>query len=43
MVLLFDDLYRSGETLKEITRVLMEEGQVSKVFVLTITKTRRKR
>lgn len=39
-VLLFDDLFRSGETLNEITNVLMKEGEVSKVFVLTITKTR---
>ena len=42
-VLVLDDLYRSGETLSEVTRVLMQQGKVSKVFVLTITKTRTKR
>jgi len=42
-ILLFDDLFRSGETLNEITDVLVKEGKVSKVFVLTITKTRTKR
>lgn len=42
-VLLFDDLFRSGETLREVTRVLMGEGAVSKVYVLAITKTRTKR
>jgi predicted amidophosphoribosyltransferase len=42
-VLLFDDLFRSGETLSEITDVLVKEGKVSKVFVLTITKTRTRR
>ncbi len=42
-VLLFDDLFRSGETLNEITDVLVKEGKVSKVYVLTITKTRTKR
>lgn len=42
-LLLFDDLFRSGETLNEITDVLLEEGKVSRVFVLTITKTRTKR
>ena len=39
-VLLFDDLYRSGSTLNEITNTLYEEGGVSDVYVLTITKTR---
>jgi predicted amidophosphoribosyltransferase len=42
-VLLFDDLYRSGETLREITHVLSSQGRVSDVFVLTITKTRTKK
>lgn len=42
-VLLFDDLFRSGETLKEITRVLKEQGKVAAVYVLTLTKTRTKR
>jgi predicted amidophosphoribosyltransferase len=38
--LLFDDLYRSGATLQEATRVLKSEGNLDKIFVLTITKTR---
>ena len=42
-ILLFDDLYRSGETLKEITKTLYSEGEVKKVCVLTLTKTRSKR
>lgn len=42
-ILLFDDLFRSGETLNEITNVLVKEGKVSRIFVLTITKTRTKR
>jgi len=42
-VLLFDDLFRSGETLNEIAYVLLTEGKVSGVFVLTVTKTRTKR
>ncbi len=42
-VLLFDDLFRSGETLQEITDLLVKEGRVSTVYVLTITKTRTKR
>jgi competence protein ComFC len=42
-VLLFDDLYRSGVTLEEITTVLKQKGKVKDVYVLTITKTRTKR
>jgi competence protein ComFC len=42
-VLLFDDLFRSGETLTEITDVLYNTGKVQNVYVLTITKTRSKR
>lgn len=42
-ILLFDDIYRSGETLREATRVLYDEGQVGRVYVLVITKTRRRR
>ena len=42
-VLLFDDLYDSGSTLKEATKVLYEQGRVSYVFVLTLTKTRTKK
>jgi len=42
-LLVFDDIYRSGETLTEITRVLYEEGKVKEVYVLVLTKTRTKR
>ena len=49
-VLLFDDIYRSGETLTEATRVLHERGHIynnknrkSRVFVLTLTQTRTRR
>jgi predicted amidophosphoribosyltransferase len=42
-VLLFDDLYRSGATLTEITDVLYNTGKVQNVYVLTITKTRSKK
>tara|TARA_Y100001970_G_C14074324_1_gene771133 strand:- start:483 stop:1100 length:618 start_codon:yes stop_codon:yes gene_type:complete len=42
-VLLFDDLYRSGSTLNEISKILYKEGRVSDVYVLTVTKTRSNR
>lgn len=42
-VLLFDDLYRSGSTLKVATELLYKEAKVKNVFVLTMTKTRRNR
>lgn len=42
-VILFDDLFRSGETLNAATKILKEHGEVAEVFVLTITKTRTKR
>ena len=42
-VLLFDDIYRSGETLTEITDVLHKQGNMSHVLVLTLTQTRTKR
>jgi|TARA_Y100000294_G_C8467480_1_gene301262 predicted amidophosphoribosyltransferase len=38
-VLLFDDIYETGSTLKEITKVLYSEGHVQNVYVVTITKT----
>jgi len=41
-VMLFDDLYRSGSTLKAITCVLYDQGNVEKVKVLTLTRTRSK-
>jgi len=42
-ILLFDDLFRSGSTLKEITRILYNNGKVQNVYVVTLTKTRSKR
>lgn len=39
-ILLVDDLYRSGTTLKECTRVLHDIGQVQNVYIVTLTKTR---
>jgi|JI6StandDraft_1071083.scaffolds.fasta_scaffold55206_2 competence protein ComFC len=39
-VLLFDDLFRSGATMNAIADVLLNQGQVTSVSVLTITKTR---
>ncbi len=39
-VLLFDDLYRSGATINEITTTLYDRGQATDVFALTITRTR---
>lgn len=42
-VLLFDDLYRSGSTVTEATRTMFDSGNVNKVYVVTITKTRSKR
>ena len=38
--LLFDDLYRSGTTLREAVKMLKSEGNIDRIFVLTITKTR---
>ena len=38
-VLLFDDLYDSGTTLTEATKVLYEQGRVRHVLVLTLTRT----
>lgn len=42
-VLLFDDLYDSGSTLIEATKVLYDQGRVGYVFVLTLTQTRTKK
>ncbi|MGB8478831.1 MAG: hypothetical protein WCE63_08320 [Acidobacteriaceae bacterium] len=39
-ILLFDDLFRSGSTLKAITSVLLAEGSAAHVEVLTVTRTR---
>jgi len=42
-ILLFDDLFRSGSTLKEITKTLYYNGHVNNVYIVTLTKTRSKR
>lgn len=42
-VLLVDDLYRSGATLRIATDLLYREGQTEQVSVLTMTKTRSNR
>jgi hypothetical protein len=42
-VLIFDDLYRSGDTLSAISKKLLNQGKVNTVKVLCITKTRTKR
>jgi predicted amidophosphoribosyltransferase len=42
-VLLFDDLYRSGETLNAVCQTLKNQGNVKMVYCLTITRTRTKR
>lgn len=39
-ILLFDDLYRSGATMNEITTALYDQGHATDVFVLMITRTR---
>ena len=42
-ILLVDDLYRSGSTLRIATDILYHEGKAEAVSVLTMTKTRRNR
>jgi competence protein ComFC len=42
-ILLVDDLYRSGETLKAAAGILKNKAGVKNIYVLTITKTRSKR
>ncbi len=42
-ILLFDDLFRSGETLNAAYDVLKSKGNATNIYVLTITKTRSKR
>lgn len=42
-VLLIDDLYRSGSTLRVATDLLYKEGEAAQVSVLTMTKTRSNR
>lgn len=42
-VMLFDDLYRSGETLYEATRTLYNMGKAERVYVFAMTRTRVKK
>jgi len=42
-VLLVDDLYRSGSTLRIATEILYDEGEAEAVSVLTMTRTRSNR
>ena len=42
-ILLVDDLYRSGATLRVATELLMRQAKVETVCVLTMTKTRSRR
>lgn len=42
-VLLFDDLYRSGETLNAVCDIIKNRGNPKNVYALTITKTRSNR
>jgi predicted amidophosphoribosyltransferase len=39
-LLLFDDLYRSGATVTEISHSLTSDGRAAAVFLLTLTRTR---
>jgi predicted amidophosphoribosyltransferase len=42
-VLLFDDLFRSGESLNAVCDIVINKGNAANVYVLTITKTRSKK
>ena len=42
-IVLIDDLYRSGSTLKAITTSLKNKGKAKNVIVVVLTKTRSKR
>lgn len=39
-ILLIDDLYRSGATIKTISNLLRKHGKVNKIYVLAFTRTR---
>lgn len=41
-LLLFDDLFQTGATASSVTRALAAEGAASAVFLLVLTRTRRK-
>ena len=40
-VLVFDDLFRSGATAAAVARLLLSEGAVAEVYLLTLTQTRK--
>jgi predicted amidophosphoribosyltransferase len=42
-VLVFDDLYRSGATMNAVVHALATQGTVAKIYVLALTRTRRRR
>ena len=42
IILLFDDLFRSGATMNAVTDVLYEQGKAGEVYALTIARTRSK-
>ncbi|MUK93768.1 hypothetical protein GNP80_15155 [Aliivibrio fischeri] len=39
-ILIIDDLFRSGSTLKELTDTMYNQGNIDNVYVVTLTKTR---
>jgi len=39
-ILLVDDLYSTGSTLRECVRILRQDSMLKKIYVLTMTKTR---
>lgn len=42
-ILVFDDLFRSGETLNAVCNALATQGGLGRIYVLTVTMTRTKR
>lgn len=42
-VLVFDDFYGSGATLESVCKTIKEKGGARFIYVLTLTKTRKKR
>lgn len=42
-ILVFDDIFRSGETLRAICKTIKEKGCARFIYVLTVTKTRSKK
>ena len=42
-ILLLDDLYRSGATVEAVTTAFRSNGNIKRIFVLTITRTRSNR